>query len=151
MNAESRESHTSLEKALEICEALAGAKRGLSVTELSRAVNRPVSTVHRLLAVLKRRGYVRQEEETERYTLDAQDARFELPAAGSIRAPPARVSGASRVALRGGPRAFWRCRAADEVTYVWKAGPDEVSMRTATAGRCRALRDVLPGNPRLGA
>ena len=64
-----KEGQTSLEKALEVCEALAGAKRGLSVTELSRAVNRPVSTVHRLLAVLKRRGYVRQEEDTARYTL----------------------------------------------------------------------------------
>src|SRR5262245_37382116 len=35
VNSESRESQTSLEKALEICEALAGSKRGLSVTELS--------------------------------------------------------------------------------------------------------------------
>jgi hypothetical protein len=34
-------------------------------------------------------------------------------------------------ALRGGPRAFMAMPSAGEVTYVWKAGPDEVSMHTA--------------------
>ena len=45
---------TSLEKALDICEALAGAQRGYSVTEVAKAVRQPAPTVHRLLGVLKR-------------------------------------------------------------------------------------------------
>jgi IclR-like helix-turn-helix domain-containing protein len=126
-----KEGQTSLEKALEVCEALAGAKRGLSVTELSRAVNRPVSTVHRLLAVLKRRGYVRQEEETARYTLTLKmlDLSFRLLGRSELRLHAYPVL--REFALRGGPRTFMAMPSAGEVTYVWKAGPDEVSMHTA--------------------
>ena len=60
---------TSLEKALELCETLAGAQRGLTLSDLSRSLRAPAPTVHRLLAVLKRRGYVRQDEDTSRYSL----------------------------------------------------------------------------------
>src|SRR5215213_6090431 len=63
------ETQTSLEKALDVCEALAGVQRGLSVSELSRQLRQPAPTVHRLLGVLKRRGYVRQDEDTARYSL----------------------------------------------------------------------------------
>ena len=41
-----------------------GSQRGLSVTELARQLRQPAPTVHRLLAVLKRRGFVRQDEDT---------------------------------------------------------------------------------------
>ena len=40
-----------------------------SVTELARVLRQPAPTVHRLLCVLKRRGFVRQDEETLRYSL----------------------------------------------------------------------------------
>jgi predicted transcriptional regulator len=131
VESELRDGQTSLEKALEICEALAGAKRGLSVTELARAVNRPVSTVHRLLAVLKRRDYVRQEEDTSRYTLTLKmlDLSFRLLGRSELRLHAYPVL--REFALRGGPRAFMAMPSAGEVTYVWKAGPDEVSMHTA--------------------
>ena len=126
---EPRES--SLEKALDICEVLAGAKRGLSVTELARAVSRPASTVHRLLSALKRRGYVRQEEETARYTLTLKmlDLSFRLLGRSELRLHAYPVL--REFALRGGPRTFMAMPSAGEVTYVWKAGPDEVSMHTA--------------------
>jgi DNA-binding IclR family transcriptional regulator len=68
MNTE-RDRQTSLEKALDVCEALAGSQRGLSVTELGKSLKLPAPTVHRLLAVLKRRGFVRQDEESSRYSL----------------------------------------------------------------------------------
>ncbi|MEO8521183.1 MAG: helix-turn-helix domain-containing protein, partial [Acidobacteriota bacterium] len=38
---------SSLEKALDVCEALAAAPRGLSVTDLARALRQPPPTVHR--------------------------------------------------------------------------------------------------------
>ena len=60
---------TSIEKALDVCEALSMAPAGQSVSELARALKQPPATVHRLLAVLKRRGYVQQDEETSRYRL----------------------------------------------------------------------------------
>ncbi len=57
---------TSLDKALDLCEALSQSPRGLSISDLSRQLRRPAPTVHRLLGVLKRRGYVQQDEETSR-------------------------------------------------------------------------------------
>ena len=41
----------------------------MSLAEVARAVKQPAPTVHRLLGVLRRRGYVRQDEESLRYSL----------------------------------------------------------------------------------
>src|SRR5512140_623160 len=122
---------TSLDKALELCETLAGARRGLSVTQLARALKQPAPTVHRLLTVLKRRGYVRQDEETTRYslTLKMLDLSFTLLGRSELRLHAYPVL--REFALRAGLRLFLAVPAAGEVTYVWKAGPDEVSMHTA--------------------
>ena len=57
---------TSVDKALEICEALSGQTTGLSLGDLARSREMPPPAVHRLLSILKRRGYVRQDGETAR-------------------------------------------------------------------------------------
>ena len=75
-----REGHTSLEKALDLCGVPAGAQRGLSVTDLARMLRQPAPTVHRLLGVLKRRRFVRQDGDAALQP-HAEDARLELPAA----------------------------------------------------------------------
>lgn len=61
-----------LERVLDIIEALAGAKDGLGISQVSGITQLPVSTVHRLLKVLKRRGYVRQDPETRKYMLSTR-------------------------------------------------------------------------------
>ena len=125
------EAQTSLEKALDVCEALAGAQRGLSVTELARAIRQPASTAHRLLAVLKRRGFVRQDEDTSRYslTLKMLDLSFRLLGRSELRLHAYPVL--REYVLRTGLRAFIAVPAAGEVTYLWSAGPDAVGMHTA--------------------
>src|SRR5690606_22860068 len=124
----------SIEKALDIVETLAGAPRGLSVTELARQVRQPPSTVHRLLGVLKRRGFVRQDEETMRYglTLRMLDLSFRLLGRSELRlhAYPAM----REFVLRTGLRAFIAVPGSGEVTYLWQSGPDAVGMHT-TYGR----------------
>ena len=60
---------TSIDKAFDVCEALSLEPGGMSLSDLSRTLKFPRPSVHRLLAVLKRRGYVRQDEETQRYSL----------------------------------------------------------------------------------
>ena len=68
---------TSVDKTLEICEVLSqGAD--LSLSDLARSLAMPPPTVHRLLSILKRRGYVRQNDETARYglTLKVLDIKF---------------------------------------------------------------------------
>jgi IclR helix-turn-helix domain len=125
------DSQTSLEKALDVCETLAGSQRGSTVSELARTLKQPPSTIHRLLAVLKRRGYVRQDEETTRYslTLKMLDLSFRLLGRSELRLHAYPVL--REYVLRTGLRAFVAVPADDEVTYLWSAGPDEVGMHTA--------------------
>jgi len=122
---------TSLEKALQICEALSVSARGLTVGELSRALQLPAPTVHRLLAVLKRRGYVRQDEETTRYalTLKMLDLSFRLIGRSELRLHAYPVI--REHVVRTSQRAFFAVPAAGEVTYIWSAGPDEIGNYTA--------------------
>jgi predicted transcriptional regulator len=122
---------TSIEKALEVCEALSLAPSGLPLTDVARAVNLPRPSVHRLLAILKRRGYVRQDEESQRYslTLKMLDLSFRLLGRSELRLHAYPVL--REYVLRGRPRSFVAVPAAGEVTYIWGAGPDEAAMRTA--------------------
>lgn len=129
-----RDRPSSLEKALDVCESLAAAPRGLSVTELARVLRQPAPTVHRLLGVLRRRGFVRQDEETQRYslTLKMLDLSFRLLGRSELRLHAYPVL--REYVLRTGARAFIAVPAAGEVTYLWSGGPDEVGMHT-THGR----------------
>ena len=135
---------TSIDKALEVCEALSLAPSGLPLTEVARALDLPRPSVHRLLAVLKRRGYVRQDEESQRYslTLKMLDLSFRLLGRSELRLHAYPVL--REYVLRGRPRTFVAVPADGEVTYVWAAGPDEAAMRTALRpADARALRGVL--------
>ncbi|MEW5982439.1 MAG: helix-turn-helix domain-containing protein [Acidobacteriota bacterium] len=125
---------TSIDKALGVCEALSTAPSGLALTDLSRAIGQPRPSVHRLLAVLKRRGYVRQDDETQRYslTLKMLDLSFRMLGRSEIRLhayPLLRDH-----ALRSSHRSFVAVPEASEVSYIWSTGEDDVAMRT-TFGR----------------
>ncbi len=125
-----RDAQSSLEKALDVCEALAGVQRGMSVTDLARALRQPPPTVHRLLTILKRRGFVRQDEDTARYslTLKMLDLSFRLLGRSELRLHAYPVL--REYVLRTGLRAFIAVPGADEVTYLWSGGPDDVGMHT---------------------
>src|SRR5215212_3741711 len=121
---------TAIDKSLDVCEALSRSPRGVSLVELARAVGQPAATRHRTLAVLKRRGYVRQDEETQRYglTLKMLDLSFQLLGGSELRLHAYPVLREHVTQSRS--RTFLAVPAHDEVTYVWAAGPDEVAMRT---------------------
>ena len=121
---------TSIDKALEVCEVLSGVPRGMSLSDLARALRQPASTVHRLLAVLKRRDYVRQDEETQRYglTLKMLDLSFRALGRSELRLHAYPIM--REYVLRTPHRGFIAIPSSGEVTYVWSTGPDEVAMRT---------------------
>jgi len=121
---------TSIDKALEVCEVLSGAPRGMSLSDLARALRQPASTVHRLLGVLKRRGYARQDDETQRYglTLKMLDLSFRSLGQSELRLHAYPIM--REYVLRTPYRGFIAIPASGEVTYVWSTGPDEVAMRT---------------------
>jgi DNA-binding IclR family transcriptional regulator len=64
-----RQSVQSVDRTLDLVEALSAAQGEISITRLAARTGLHVSTVHRLLSTLLRRGYVRQNPETARYYL----------------------------------------------------------------------------------
>jgi DNA-binding transcriptional ArsR family regulator len=121
---------TSIEKALDVCEALSLAPEGHSVSELARALKQPPATVHRLLAVLKRRGYVQQDEETSRYRLALKMLDLSFRALGRSELRLHAYPALREHVLRTSVRAFLAVPRDGEVTYIWSTGPDAVAMHT---------------------
>jgi len=121
---------TSIDKALEVCEVLSGMPRGMTLSDLARALRQPASTVHRLLAVLKKRGYVRQDDDTQRYglTLKMLDLSFRSLGQSELRLHAYPIM--REYVLGTAHRGFIAIPSSGEVTYVWSTGPDDVAMRT---------------------
>ena len=67
-----RRSVQSVDRALDLLEALSASEGEVSITSLANRTSLHVSTVHRLLTTLLRRGYVRQNPETSRYYTGAK-------------------------------------------------------------------------------
>jgi DNA-binding IclR family transcriptional regulator len=86
--------------------------------------------VHRLLRVLKKRGYVRQDDETQRYglTLKMLDLSFRSLGQSELRLHAYPIM--REYVLRTPHRGFIAIPSSGEVTYVWSTGPDDVAMRT---------------------
>jgi IclR family transcriptional regulator, acetate operon repressor len=59
----------SVERALELLEALADQGEAKGVSELGRATGLPVATIYRLLVTMAARGYVRQDTASHKYSL----------------------------------------------------------------------------------
>lgn len=120
---------TSVDKAFDVCEALSHEPAGMSLSDLARVLKQPRPSVHRLLTVLKRRGYVRQDEETQRYSLGIKmlDLSFRLMGRSELRLHAYPVL--RDYAAQSGFRTFLAVPSAGEVTYIWSAG-DEVAMRS---------------------
>lgn len=102
----------------------------MSLSDLARSLRQPASTVHRLLSVLKKRGYVRQDDETQRYglTLKMLDLSFRSLGQSELRLHAYPIM--REYVLRTPYRGFIAIPSSGEVTYVWSTGPDEVAMRT---------------------
>jgi len=62
----------SVDRTLDVLESLASRQGATGISELAQLVGLHVSTVHRLLATLVDRGYVRQDPETSRYHLGSR-------------------------------------------------------------------------------
>lgn len=73
----------SLDRALDILEALAASGGEVGLSELSERVGLHVSTVHRLLSVLVARGYARQNGPSGRYALGSHLLKLASSAVGT--------------------------------------------------------------------
>ena len=68
--------HTGGVRLLDVLDALTSMERPVALTELAQRLGLPKSTIHRLLATLKRARYVRQDAATERYDLGVKALRL---------------------------------------------------------------------------
>jgi DNA-binding IclR family transcriptional regulator len=119
-----------VDKAFDVCEVLSLEPGGTSLSDLARALKQPRPTVHRLLRVLKRRGYVRQDEETQRYSLSVKmlDLSFRSLGRSELRLHAYRVL--RDYAAQSGSHVFLAVPADGEVTYLWRPEAGEVAMCT---------------------
>jgi DNA-binding IclR family transcriptional regulator len=69
MLATKTQSVPALERALSILESLAKSKHGLTLSQLSRSLELPKSSVHCLLLTFERRGYLYRDDSSGRYRL----------------------------------------------------------------------------------
>ncbi|HET9864371.1 MAG TPA: IclR family transcriptional regulator [Steroidobacteraceae bacterium] len=67
-----RYSAPALEKGIDIIEQLAEAESGLTVSEISQRLARPMSELFRVIIVLERRGWLQKDPETARYSVTYQ-------------------------------------------------------------------------------
>ena len=70
-DSEPRPAFQVLERTFSILEVFTEARPEWSTTDIARSLGLPVPTVHRILAALKRLGYVSQHEDTRRFRLGA--------------------------------------------------------------------------------
>jgi DNA-binding IclR family transcriptional regulator len=121
---------TSIDKAFDVCEVLSLEPAGMSLSDLARALKQPRPSVHRLLRVLRRRGYVRQDEESQRYALGPKmlDLSFRMLGRSELRLHAYPVL--RDYAAQSGFHTFLSVPSAGDVTYIWRADAGEVAMRT---------------------
>jgi IclR family transcriptional regulator, KDG regulon repressor len=125
---------TSIDKAFDVCEVLSLEPGGMSLSDLSRTLKLPRPSVHRLLTVLRRRGYVRQDVETQRYSLGVKtlDLSFRMLGRSELRMHAYPVL--RDYAAQTGCDLFLAVPPAGEVTIVRRSEAGDVAM-SADYGR----------------
>lgn len=125
-----------MEKGLSILETLGGYPNGVGVSQVARELGLPVSTVHRLLATLVKRGFVSFDPESRRYYLGLRV--FELSSRVSL------VKGFSEVALPTmrklaritGESVFMAVREGTELVYIERVeGQSRIQIRGTMGAR----------------
>jgi len=122
----------SLERAIDVLEALARAERALGVGEVAEATRLPQGTVHRLLQTLQARGYVRRAE-SRKYSLGTGAVRLGTAAQGAL-ARSARPHLAELVRLSG-ETANLAVLEGDDVVYVEQVSSPHTLRMFAEVGR----------------
>ena len=119
----------SIDRAFEILERLCGSRDGLSIHALSEATGLHKSTVHRLLAALAARGYVRKDEESGRYRMTTRICELSEQVVESLDVLKAAHGPMEALSQTTGETVHLVVREGDEIVYVHKVEPDVSTMR----------------------
>lgn len=122
---------TSVDKALFLLDVLSDEPEGLPLRAVASRAQLTAPTAHRLLGVLRRRGFVHQDPDTGRYalTLKVLDLSFKYLKRSELRlhAYPALRAYTARTPVR----AFVAAPSDGEVSYVWGGQDEAPAMYTA--------------------
>ena len=127
-------SHTpvqSIDRVLDIIEALSFQPHGMLLKDLSAAVGLHVSTTHRLLVALVSRGYVQKNIETGKYRLTVRLFEVGNRAIGGINLVSLSRPYLERLAAEIGETVHLVARNDDEVVYLYKEDRSESMYCTA--------------------
>ncbi len=119
----------SIDRAFSLLELLCASRDGLPIHALSEAAGLHKSTVHRLLAAMAARGYVRKDEDSGRYRMTTRICELSAQVVESldilqIARPPMETLSRST-----GETVHLVVREGDEIVYVNKVESDVSSMR----------------------
>ena len=138
--AEANTSVQSLDRALDILEALSQAPQGMTLSALSAAVGLHISTTHRLVSALAARGYTAKDLLSGKYRLTLR-----LFAVGSRVSGVLQILEAARPLLdelagATGEAVHLVQREGDEITYLYKAEPFVSTVRMSS---CVGMRNPM--------
>jgi len=116
----------SVERTLDILEALADFKRPVPLSELSGRVGLNVSTVHRLLATLIERGYAQQDPATGRYGIGRRLLSLSSGMDGNNDLQLIAHPVLQRLAAEAGETANLSVRSGDQLVYIDQVQADRM-------------------------
>lgn len=122
----------SIDRVLDIIEALSDYPRGAGLTELAARVGLNISTVHRMLSALILRDYARKDPETGRYCLTLRLLELGGRVAGGMDLAAAARPQLERLARATGETVHLVVRDGDAVVYLYKQDPADNVLRTAS-------------------
>jgi DNA-binding IclR family transcriptional regulator len=126
-----------VDRALGLLQYLARHPGEHGVRALSAALDLSPSTVHRLLDSLVRRGFVRQNEATEKYTVGAQAVQLGIAALGSFEVTAVAPPHLHSLVAETGESAFLAVLDDGEVVYLFKEEGGRAIRTTARLGSRR--------------
>lgn len=119
----------SVDRALELLERLCGSKEGYTIHGLSEESGLHKSTVHRLLAALAARGYVRKDEESGRYRVTTRICELSGQVVEGLDILQVSRRAMEELSKTTGETVHLVVREGDEIVYVQKVESDVSSMR----------------------
>ena len=122
----------SIDRVIDIIEALGATSHGMSLTDLSNTVGLHISTTHRLLSALIARGYVQKEPLMGRYRLTMRLFEVGSRAVGGVNLVSIARPYLEHLADFTGETIHLVARYADEVVYLYKEDTSNTIVRMAS-------------------
>lgn len=143
-----RNSNSSVDRALQLLEAIAINKGGITLAELAKELQLPKSTAHRLLETLKSRNYIEFEPGSEKYSIGLKAVEVGVSGLTNLGVVDVAVHYLWDLALTTGETSFLGVFNEGEIVYLYKTEGTQSIRTTAQLGsrkpvHCTALGKAI--------